>query len=96
MRSPDPLPADGVVFTADGVRLGERRLPASWRGMRGHCRADRADAAQSIGFIGCDNTGAIAGLGRKIPHYGKYGFLAFVGDEPVNVRKDEWPVRTPP
>ena len=36
---------------------------------------------------------AIAALARKIPHYGKYGFLVFTGDEATNLRKDEWLVR---
>jgi hypothetical protein len=87
--------ADGVVFNTEGVRLG---TDAFQRGAACVVVAARTanDAAQSIGFIGCDNTSAFAGLARKIPHYGKYGFLAFVGDEPVNVRKDEWPVRNSP
>jgi len=87
--------ADGVVFTADGLRLG---ADVFGRGATCVVIAARTadDAAQSIGFIGCDNPNAIAGLARKIPHYGKYGFLAFTGDEPVNRRKDEWPVRNSP
>jgi hypothetical protein len=90
-----PVAANGVVFTADGVRLG---TDVFRRGAACVVIAARTanDAAQSIGFIGCDNTSAFAGLARKIPHYGKYGFLAFAGDEPVNVRKDEWPVRNSP
>jgi hypothetical protein len=87
--------ADGVVFTADGLRLG---ADVFGRGATCVVIAARTadDAAQNIGFIGCDNPNAIAGLARKIPHYGKYGFLAFTGDEPVNRRKDEWPVRNSP
>ena len=87
--------ADGVVFSAEGVRLGTDVFQRD-----AACAVIAArtanDSAQSIGFIGCDNTNAFAGLARKIPHYGKYGFLAFAGDEPVNVRKDEWPVRNSP
>lgn len=32
---------------------------------------------------------AIPSIGRKIPHYGKYGYLVFNGDR--NVAKGEWP-----
>ena len=32
------------------------------------------------------------GLGRKLPHYGRYSYLAFTGDEPVNTLKGQWPV----
>jgi hypothetical protein len=87
--------ADGVVFTADAVRLGTDIFRRSEACVVIAARTAN-DAAQNIGFIGCDNTSAFAGLARKIPHYGKYGFLAFAGDEPVNVRKDEWPVRNSP
>jgi len=33
---------------------------------------------------------AMAGLARKLPHYGKYSYLAFEGDEPTNVAKGQW------
>jgi hypothetical protein len=87
--------ADGVVFNAEGVRLGADIYRRDAACVVIAARATHG-AAQSIGFIGCDNASAVAGLARKIPHYGKYGFLAFIGDEPVNVRKDEWPVRDSP
>jgi hypothetical protein len=90
-----PVAANGIVFSADGVRLG---TDVFRRGAACAVIVARIanDAARSIGFIGCDNTSAFAGLARKIPHYGKYGFLAFAGDEPANVRKEEWPVRNSP
>jgi len=34
---------------------------------------------------------AVAGLARKLPHYGKYSYLAFTGDAPDNSAKGEWP-----
>jgi len=34
---------------------------------------------------------SIPGLIRKLPHYGKYGYLVFEGDEPKNVVKGTWP-----
>ncbi|HEY9115032.1 MAG TPA: M20/M25/M40 family metallo-hydrolase, partial [Bacteroidales bacterium] len=47
-------------------------------------------------FIAIDNTQATEGLIRKLPHYGKYSYLGFEGDEPVNVVKGEWPVYNSP
>jgi hypothetical protein len=29
-------------------------------------------------------------MGRKLPHYGKYSFLVFEGDEPTNIIKGQW------
>ena len=34
---------------------------------------------------------AVAGLARKLPHYGKYSYLGFTGAEPTNVLKGQWP-----
>jgi hypothetical protein len=44
----------------------------------------------AIGWIGCDTEAALPGLARKLPHYGKYSYLAFSGDEPTNVAKGQW------
>ena len=33
---------------------------------------------------------AVAGLARKLPHYGKYSYLAFEGSEPTNIAKGQW------
>ncbi len=43
-------------------------------------------------FIAFDNPKAIGGLVSKLPHYGKYSYLAFSGDEPTNIVKGLWPV----
>lgn len=41
-------------------------------------------------WIGADNPRAHAGLARKLPHYRKYSYLAFTGDEPTNMLKGQW------
>lgn len=46
----------------------------------------------TVGWIATDNPAAFPGLVRKLPHYGKYSYLGFSGDEPVNVLKGQWPV----
>lgn len=43
-------------------------------------------------WVATDNPEAVPGLARKLPHYGKYSFLAFTGDAPDNVLKGQWPV----
>ncbi len=48
--------------------------------------------AEALAWVATDNAAAIPGLGRKLPHYGKYSYLAFTGDEPANVVKGQWPV----
>jgi aminopeptidase N len=50
------------------------------------------NSALTIGWIAADNPAALSGLARKLPHYGKYSYLGFTGDKPVNVLKGQWPV----
>lgn len=45
-----------------------------------------------VAWVACDRLDALPGLARKLPHYGKYGYLGFEGAEPTNVLKGEWPV----
>jgi len=50
----------------------------------------------NLAFVALDNAAAIPGLVRKLPHYGKYSYLGFEGEEPVNIAKGEWPVLDSP
>ena len=38
-------------------------------------------------FIATESKEALPGLGRKLPHYHKYSYLVFEGDEPVKYRQ---------
>ncbi len=49
-----------------------------------------------IGWITVDPAAAFAGMSRKLPHYGKYSYLAFEGDEPTNVVKGQWSTDSSP
>ena len=50
----------------------------------------------TVGLIRCYKEAAIPGLARKLPHYGKYSYLLFEGEEPTNVAKGEWATDTSP
>lgn len=52
--------------------------------------------AEVLVFFQIHDDKAVAGLNRKLPHYGKYSFLAFEGDEPANVVKGNWEVINSP
>jgi hypothetical protein len=47
---------------------------------------------QALGWLAADEPAALPGLGRKLPHYGRYSYLAFRGEAPDNVLKGQWPV----
>ena len=48
-----------------------------------------ADLAMT--WVTVHDQAAVAGLARKLPHYGKYSYLGFTGAEPTNVLKGQWP-----
>ena len=51
------------------------------------------DPARSATWIISDNPKSVPGLIRKLPHYGKYGYLVFEGKAPANVLKGTWPAQ---
>jgi len=54
------------------------------------------DVNRTMVFMAPGKKEAIPGLVRKLPHYGKYSYLAFEGDEPTNIAKGQWPVVNSP
>jgi len=50
------------------------------------------NTGQALGWLAAGQVAALPGLGRKLPHYGKYSYLAFTGEAPDNVLKGQWPV----
>jgi len=47
---------------------------------------------QILVWLKAGSPAAMPGLARKLPHYGKYSYLIFEGDEPSNTIKGQWPV----
>jgi acetylornithine deacetylase/succinyl-diaminopimelate desuccinylase-like protein len=45
-----------------------------------------------ICWVASNRPEALPGLARKLPHYHKYSYLWFEGEEPANVGKGRWPV----
>lgn len=45
---------------------------------------------KAIVWLFSDNAQALPSLGRKLPHYGKYSYLAFEGERAKNVLKRQW------
>ena len=76
----------GTAVAIDGTLLG--RDTRSVVVMARH----PGNSGQALGWLAADRAAALPGLGRKLPHYGRYSYLAFTGAEPVNVLKGQWPV----
>jgi hypothetical protein len=91
----DALSAYGAALGAGELRAGKTVLSRPAHTVVVAVRSP-ADPAQVVAFVGTDRAGALPGLGRKLPHYGRYGLLGFEGDEPANVAKETWPVLASP
>jgi hypothetical protein len=82
---------DGYEYsaTADGVTIDGKALDQSGHTVVVVARSsDHAEHA--LGWLATRNAGALPGLARKLPHYGKYSYLGFSGDAPDNILKGQW------
>ena len=82
-------------FSNDLVKYESKKLPKKDNGFIFTLFKEEDFNNQNI-FIAFDNEASINGLIRKLPHYGKYSYLAFNGDEPTNIAKGQWPVLNSP
>lgn len=53
-------------------------------------------ADKTLLWVAASNPKAIAELANKLPHYRKYSYLVFKGDELVNIDKGQWPITQSP
>ncbi len=82
-------------ITADSVVFQKKQLPKSDNSFVATL-FNPYNVNRSMVFIQPGKAEAVAGLIRKLPHYGKYSYLAFEGDEPTNIAKGQWPVTNSP
>jgi len=86
------FPANGVARVSRddaGMKLAGKSLDFAGNSTVAMNRHP-ANPAKAIGWITVGAPAAFEGMGRKLPHYGKYSYLAFRGDEPENFLKGEW------
>jgi aminopeptidase N len=78
----------GDVTEENQVRIGEELVP-----FQDHSivllRRHPENKEKVVGWLVVDPPDAFAGMARKLPHYGKYTYLAFEGPEPTNVVKGQ-------
>jgi aminopeptidase N len=58
--------------------------------------AEPPGASAPLAWLGAHAPEAVPGLARKLPHYGKYALLAFTGEQPSNVLKQQGTPNTSP
>jgi hypothetical protein len=88
-----------LEFSADAIRTGSETTPRSQHAFAWVTRViGEADGTETPvhALITADLASALPGLGRKLPHYHKYSYLGFAGEEPENRLKGRWPVTDSP
>jgi hypothetical protein len=84
-----------ITVRQDGVQIGDTALERAEHSVVLTARQSH-QTQPTLAWLATDNPAALPGLGRKLPHYGKYSYLGFSGDEPVNIVKGQWPVVASP
>ena len=78
-----------LVENGSAARLAGERVP-----LAGHSivvmRRHPQNLEQALGWLVVDPVEAFPGMARKLPHYGKYSYLAFEGPEPTNTVKGQY------
>ncbi|TNF99354.1 MAG: M20/M25/M40 family metallo-hydrolase, partial [Gammaproteobacteria bacterium] len=95
------LPVAQETFSSHGIKFSKTSTQIDGKPV---ARTDHAIAIvtrrgksqQPLALIAADGADALPGLGRKLPHYHKYSYLAFEGPEPQNRLKGRWPVTDSP
>ncbi|MFQ5936696.1 MAG: peptidase M28, partial [Acidiferrobacterales bacterium] len=80
-----------LVLTDNDVRIRDRLVNRQTEAVVLVGRHPDNDAV-ALAWFACESPSAFAALTRKLPHYGKYSYLAFRSDDVRNVLKGQWPV----
>jgi hypothetical protein len=89
------LQAYDFATDGDSVRIAGTTLTPQTHSLAVLARQPEAPD-QALGWLAADSAAALPGLGRKLPHYGRYSYLGFTGAAPDNVLKGQWPVVNSP
>lgn len=85
----DALSSYGVTVNSSTVKLGKKNLDKAGHSVVFTTHQPK-DNTMTMTFIASSPVEAMPGLARKLPHYHKYSYLAFEGNEPVNIEKGRW------
>ncbi|MBC8287896.1 MAG: hypothetical protein H8E42_10535 [Nitrospinae bacterium] len=84
------LKKSGVVVGENGIKIHDKSFP--WENHSFVFTLHRTDQKKgTMTWVVASNAKSIPGLIRKLPHYGKYGYLVFEGTAPENRDKGIWP-----
>jgi hypothetical protein len=85
----------GYAVDDQSVTAGGTRIPFADHSLV-VVRRHPQNPARAVGWVTVDPLAAAESVARKLPHYGKYSWLGFVGTEATNNAKGEWPTADSP
>src|SRR5262249_19035497 len=91
----EALKTYGASVDATGLRTADARYEAAGRSLVAGVRHPRNPDSVVI-YVSASSEAAANALARKLPHYGKYSWLVFAGDEATNEATGEWPISDTP
>ncbi len=92
---PKALADRGVAVQRQQLQLERKSYPQAGHAVVLTARQP-ADPSKTLLWVAADNPKAIAELANKLPHYRKYSYLVFKGDELANIDKGQWPILQSP
>ncbi len=85
----------GASLNATGLRTANAMHEAAGRSLVAAVRHPQNPASVVI-YVSASSEAAANALARKLPHYGKYSWLVFAGDDATNEATGEWPIGDTP
>ncbi len=86
----EQLKQSGVVVTEREIKIHDKSY--AWDDHSFVFTLSRTDQKKgTMTWVIAGNAESVPGLMRKLPHYGKYGYLVFEGSAPDNRAKGIWP-----
>ena len=85
----------GASLDASGLRTTNAMHEAAGRSLVAAVRHPH-NADSVVIYVSASSAAAADALARKLPHYGKYSWLVFAGDEATNEATGEWPIGDTP
>ena len=82
-------PSESFELTDKELAIGKDRYALAEHSIVVTARNPRNSAA-TVAFMHIHSKDAVEGMARKLPHYGKYSYLAFSGSAPDNRLKGIW------
>ena len=91
----DALRRYGASLDAAGLRTSSTAYDAAGRSLVAVARHP-ANPDSVVIALSASSEAAAEALARKLPHYGKYSWLVFAGDDATNEATGEWPIGDTP